>query len=110
MNSYLIKFMTLYFILSNELGSSIITLDKNKEALDKSNEEVYKFVTESDSYELDGYNECLICFEKLVKDITEHKCGNKYHTECLNLWEKKSTKHDCPVCREILHPNEISEY
>ncbi|XP_050519881.1 uncharacterized protein LOC126893582 isoform X4 [Daktulosphaira vitifoliae] len=113
MSSNLINFMILYFILSNGssiimleknkeefnkidkaldknkevLDSSIITLDKNKEASDKSNEE------ESDSY-----------------DFTEHKCGNKYHIECLHRWEVESKNHNCPVCREILYPNEISEY
>ncbi|XP_050519882.1 uncharacterized protein LOC126893582 isoform X6 [Daktulosphaira vitifoliae] len=110
MSSNLINFMILYFILSN--GSSIImleknkeefnkidkALDKNKEASDKSNEE------ESDSYV------CPICLHELGKDFTEHKCGNKYHIECLHRWEVESKNHNCPVCREILYPNEISEY
>ncbi|XP_050519879.1 uncharacterized protein LOC126893582 isoform X2 [Daktulosphaira vitifoliae] len=124
MSSNLINFMILYFILSNGssiimleknkeefnkidkaldknkevLDSSIITLDKNKEASDKSNEE------ESDSYV------CPICLHELGKDFTEHKCGNKYHIECLHRWEVESKNHNCPVCREILYPNEISEY
>ncbi|XP_050548559.1 uncharacterized protein LOC126910235 isoform X2 [Daktulosphaira vitifoliae] len=105
-NSYLIKFMTLYFILSNELSSSIITLDKNKEELNKIDEALDKnkeALDKSNEEESDSYD-CPICLQELGEDFTEHECGNKYHIECLHRWEVESKYHNCPVCREILYP------
>ncbi|XP_050539529.1 uncharacterized protein LOC126904484 isoform X2 [Daktulosphaira vitifoliae] len=62
---------------------------------------VLYFILTKDS---NNYDECPICLEELVTDITTHTCGKKYHEKCLSNWDKISKFHNCPICRGILYP------
>ncbi|XP_050539541.1 uncharacterized protein LOC126904484 isoform X4 [Daktulosphaira vitifoliae] len=84
MNLHFIKYMVLYFILTK--------------------------ASVEDNEDSNNYDECPICLEELVTDITTHTCGKKYHEKCLSNWDKISKFHNCPICRGILYPDKISEY
>lgn len=55
-------------------------------------------------YRFDKPKECLICFETLNKNVNiPLSCGHWVHKQCI----KKSKKHQCPMCRQSIHIEDI---
>ena len=40
---------------------------------------------------------CLVCHDKLDKDIVTLKCGHKYHYNCIFMTFKMNKKRECPL-------------
>jgi hypothetical protein len=46
---------------------------------------------------------CSICLENMTEDeITTTECSHKFHTTCLQRWNKNS----CPICRRTLNQHQ----
>ncbi|XP_050531186.1 uncharacterized protein LOC126899931 isoform X2 [Daktulosphaira vitifoliae] len=73
---YLITILTLNFILPEVLTRSCF---RNKSKSD-----------------------CIICLMELTSKFSTHKCGCKYHNNCINKWKTQKYNATCPNCQEIL--------
>ena len=52
---------------------------------------------------------CIICFESMRNtDTLTHKCGNTFHSICIQKWMKFNTS--CPLCKTSLLSNMSSHY
>lgn len=47
--------------------------------------------------------ECSICLEELISDITILVCSHRFHKKCINSWIK--IKPNCPICRNFIPLN-----
>lgn len=45
-------------------------------------------------------NDCIICLEKLDKNIVVLSCKHRYHYDCIKAWMEKikDDKKICPIC------------
>ena len=55
-------------------------------------------------------NDCTICMELLIDDVTKLKCGHVYHNQCIQDWRRGSMESSkrCPLCRASFGENEIN--
>ncbi|XP_050522076.1 uncharacterized protein LOC126894826 isoform X3 [Daktulosphaira vitifoliae] len=93
MNPHFIKFVTLYFILSKALSSSIITSEENNDELNNIKEvvSVYKEPVEVP---------CVICNENKPNRNISSKCLHYYCKKCTR--EKILANEWCTLCAEYL--------
>ena len=48
-------------------------------------------------------DDCSICLEEFISDITILSCSHRFHKKCINSWIK--IKPNCPICRIFIPLN-----
>ena len=85
-------------IEENESSTEIVVVNENDDERDNNSEILIAIVDGNKVIKID--NECCICFNKINEtNVRILECNHSFHNKCLNTWENKYKRNDCPLCR-----------